>query len=297
MAINKAQLETAMTACLAGKTPADEVTALARDMAPEDLDHLVPYLSQGADPFAFFEIWPHKGKKTIDGFYAMLDMCSALIHVQGQAGVDRLAWRLTSNTPNLERALVLATDERFYRDIVDRFLTGNPDAAPEAAESSQSTPKPVTKPKAIHQGDIEWELSGEGHVVAQIEGKGPKRRLRVSVHNGLSPLEDVRLYWRATDTDQPGGEPLLKPGRAWKKARLVEEAIELDGRYWPKDAAPDHAPTEETPWAATFTASYEPPAQAHQVQLMLVVPNEWSAEGEPLEFYQSGVLSGWRPGG
>lgn len=197
MTFTQDQLETAMAACLAGETPSDLATQLAKAMTPADLECLVPYLSQGPQPDGFFEYWTHKGKKTMNGFYAMLDMFSALVYAQGQAGVERLAPHLGPQTPFLERVLVLATDERFSRDIVAQYLAGDPDAAPESDSPSQTQePVPVSQPQALQQGDVEWELAGESTLMARITTDTGQPVIWLSLTNGLSPIDDVRLYLR-----------------------------------------------------------------------------------------------------
>ncbi len=296
MAFDKEQLESAIAACLAGETPASDVTELAREMGPEDLDHLVPYLSNGPQPDGFFEFWNRKGKKTVNGFFSMLDMFSALVHSQGQAGVDRLVPHLDPRNPYVERVLVLATDERFSRDIVDRFLTGDPDSAPETEPAAESPePVPVEAPLAVRQGDAEWELEGESVVMACTEREGESALIKVSLCNGLYPIEGVRLYIRVTDGASPPGQPLPEPGGDWTEAELIEEIVEVDDQLWLKGTARVDDPTRETPWTATFTARYTPPARAHQIQIMVVDPGEWSPEGEPLGCHNSAVLGDWWP--
>ncbi|WP_435106530.1 hypothetical protein [Arhodomonas sp. AD133] len=294
MAFDKEQLESAIEQCLAGGTPASAVTRLAREMGPEDLDHLVPYLNNGPQPDGFFEYWDRKGKKTINGFFSMLDMFSALVHAQGQAGVERLVPHLDSRNPYVERVLVLATDERFSRDIVDRFLTGDPVAEPDAAQAAEPRePVPVNELMAVRQGDVEWELTGETVVVARTEREGDSSLIKVTLTNALSPIEGVRLYVRVTDGVSPPGPPSPEPGGDWTEAELIEEIVEVDDQLWQKDTAPVEDPTEEIPWTATFTARYTPPVREHQIQIMVVDPGDWSPGGEPLGSHNSAVLGDW----
>lgn len=294
MTFTQDQLETAMAACLAGETPSDLATQLAMAMTPADLECLVPYLSQGPQPDGFFEYWTHKGKKTMNGFYAMLDMFSALVHAQGQAGVERLAPHLGPQTPFLERVLVLATDERFSRDIVAQYLAGDPDAAPESDSPSQTQePVPVSQPQALQQGDVEWELAGESTLMARITTDTGQPVIWLSLTNGLSPIDDVRLYLRISEDAQPSASPRLHPDESWKQARLIEEVVELDGQYWLKDALPEHSPTDERPWTATFTLPFESPQQGRVIQIMIVDPAEWDAEGEPQGLRNSVVIGDW----
>ena len=147
--------------------------------------------------------------------------------------------------------------------------------------------------KVVRDSDVFWQLDGESDLYATTIPDPPKAgkaaTVRLTHSNSYGPLDEVEIYVRVGDPENPTEPDDLDSATDWVKAELVEELVYVDGEEMLRSEAAESL-EDETPWDGTYEAQLVIPKGDRTIEVKVVskypeiltsvVLNDWEVEVE-----------------
>ena len=145
--------------------------------------------------------------------------------------------------------------------------------------------------KVVRDSDVFWQLEGDSDLYAMTIPDPPKAgkatTVRLTHSNSSGPVDEVEIFVRLGDPENPTEPDDLDSASDWVKAELVEELVYVGGEETLRSEAEEPF-EEETPWDGTYEAQLVIPAGEHTIEVKVmskfaevmtpVVLNDWEIE-------------------
>lgn len=145
--------------------------------------------------------------------------------------------------------------------------------------------------KVVRDSDVFWQLDGESDLYAMTLPDPPKAgkatTVRLTHSNSYGPVDDVEIFVRVGDPENPTDPDDLDSATDWVKADLVEELVYVEGVETLRSEAGESL-EDETPWDGTYEAQLVIPPGEHTIEVKVVskypevltsvVLNDWEIE-------------------
>src|SRR5262245_11827402 len=127
--------------------------------------------------------------------------------------------------------------------------------------------------KVIRESETFWELEAESELEAVTIPEPPKAGVATTVRlthsNPYGPFDDVDLFVRIGDPENPTEQDDLDSASDWVQAQLVEELVYVDGDEMLRREAEEPF-EDETPWDGTFDAQLVFPPGRCSIEIKII---------------------------
>lgn len=143
--------------------------------------------------------------------------------------------------------------------------------------------------KAVRETENTWQLEGESDLSAITIPNPPSANaattVRLTHSNSYGPFDDVDLYVRVGNPDQPTAESDLNTANDWIKAHLIEELVSVgDEEIFRSEAVEPFK--DETPWEGTYEADLQIPSGRRSIEIKII--------SRHTELLESRILADWK---
>lgn len=127
--------------------------------------------------------------------------------------------------------------------------------------------------KVVRDSDVFWQLDGESDLYAMTFPDPPKAgkaaTVRLTHSNSSGPVDDVEIFVRVGDPENPTDPDDLDSATDWVKTELVEELVYVEGVETLRSEVEEPF-EDETPWDGTYEAQLVLPAGEHTIEVKVV---------------------------